>query len=65
VVWEHEHGYRSQFVKVDSLIQFSEDWAKSFFPGDWSQFGEKVYAQYVGRVHEQAALFDVPVVQHG
>jgi hypothetical protein len=65
VVEEHERGYRSQYVKVDSFIQVSEEWAQAHYPSDWASYGVPNYAQYVERTHMQADIFDVPVVIHG
>jgi hypothetical protein len=68
VVDEYEHGYRSQYVRIESLIDLTDDWGFKY-GWIWRKLeGPTIRTrmqQYRNRVHEQAARLGVPVVEHG
>lgn len=69
---EHEHGYRSEFIRVNSLIDLDPEWlmAADLTQNEMPKLGLDYYleclATYHDRVYRAAEYHDVPVVSvHG
>lgn len=69
VVDEYEMGYRSQYARVTSIIDFSMDWwsTNCYLDSGWAEAGalEGMLARYSRRVEAVSQKYQVPVVLHG